>query len=172
MRMRFVCLSVVLALAACQSAPSVKPVERVDLDRFMGPWYVIANIPTFIEKEAHNPVESYAKAEDGTIETTFTFRDGAFDGPKREYHPRGFVRDDSGAVWGMQFIWPFKGEFVISHVDPDYKETIIARSARDYIWIMARTPVISESDYARLIEKAKELGYDATKIQKCPQKWD
>ena len=28
----------------------LKTVDFVDLERFMGDWYVIANIPTFIEK--------------------------------------------------------------------------------------------------------------------------
>ena len=66
-------------------------VAKVDLPRFMGDWYVIANIPTFIETGAHNAVESYALAEDGSIETTFTFRDGAFDG-KREELPSARLR--------------------------------------------------------------------------------
>ncbi|MGB5735066.1 MAG: lipocalin family protein, partial [Thiohalocapsa sp.] len=47
-------------------------VAKVDLERFMGDWYVVANIPTFVEKGAHNPVESYALNPDGTIATTFT----------------------------------------------------------------------------------------------------
>ena len=42
-------------LAACASrGPEMKTVEKVDLERFMGDWYVIANIPTFLEKGAHN----------------------------------------------------------------------------------------------------------------------
>jgi len=40
----------------------------------------------------------------------------------------------------MQFLWPFKAEYLIAYVDPDYSETIIARNNRDYVWIMARTP--------------------------------
>ena len=34
----------------------LKTVDYVDLERFMGDWYVIANIPTFIEKGAVNAV--------------------------------------------------------------------------------------------------------------------
>ncbi len=59
----------------------------------MGDWYVIASIPTFIERGAHNAVESYRLAADGTIETTFTFRAGGFDGEPKRYTPRGFVVD-------------------------------------------------------------------------------
>ena len=47
----------------------MKTVDQVDIDRFMGPWYVIANIPTFLEKGAHNAVETYSLNDDGTIAT-------------------------------------------------------------------------------------------------------
>ena len=63
-----------LTLAACQGAPN-KPlpaVPQVDLPRIMGDWYVIANIPTFIETGAHNAIESYKRDADGTIAVTFT----------------------------------------------------------------------------------------------------
>ena len=71
----------------------IHTVLSVDLNRFMGDWYVIANIPTTIEKDAYNAVESYRLAEDGTIETTFTFNKGGFDGPLKTYHPRGYIQD-------------------------------------------------------------------------------
>jgi apolipoprotein D and lipocalin family protein len=101
-----------LTLAACAgSGPDMKTVDYVDLERFMGDWYVIANIPTFLEKGAHNAVERYEMNDDGTIATTFTFRDGSFDGKEKEYNPKGFIRDtESNALWGMRFIWPIKAE--------------------------------------------------------------
>jgi apolipoprotein D and lipocalin family protein len=161
-----------LTLAACSSAPTLPVAERVDLERFMGDWYVIANIPTRWEVGAHNAVESYRLDRDGSIATTFTYRDGAFDGPEKVMRPRGFVRDrSSNAVWGMQFVWPIRSEYLIAHVDPAYTETIIARSSLDYVWIMARTPQIPEADYERLRRKVADLGYDVAKLQKVPQRW-
>ena len=161
-----------LMLVACTSAPAIPVAERVELERFMGDWYVIANIPTSPEKGAHNAVESYRLDADGTIATTFTFRDGAFDGPEKVMHPRGFVRDrTSNAVWGMQFFWPIRAEYLIAHVDADYTETIIARSRRDYVWIMARTPRIPDADYERLRRKVADLGYDTARLERVPQRW-
>jgi len=166
-------LSVVtLMFAGCTSAPTVPVAKSVDLQRFMGDWYVIANIPTPPEEGAYNAVESYRIDKDGSIATTFTFREGGFDGPQKVMRPRGFVREGtSNAVWSMQFIWPIKAEYVISHVDPQYRETIIARSKRDYVWIMARQPTLPEADYARLERMVRELGYDVSKLQKVPQRW-
>lgn len=163
-----------LALCGCQSVslPPLATVPKVELDRFMGDWYVIANIPTFIEKGAHNAVESYRLAADGTIETTFTFRADGFDGPEKRYTPRGFVLDrESNAVWGMQFLWPIKSDYRIVYLSPEYSQTVIGRMARDYVWVMARTPEIPAADYARMVEFLGAQGYDVSRVQKVPQRW-
>lgn len=158
---------------ACSHTPTA-PLPRannVDIERFMGRWYVIANIPTFIETGAHNAVESYSLNKDGTIATTFSFHDNSFDGELKVYHPTGYVSDSDNSLWGMQFIWPFKAEYVISYLSPDYQNTIIARSARDYLWIMSRSPSIDEQSYQSLIQFSADIGYDVSQIQKVPQKW-
>ena len=162
-------------LAGCQSVsqhPPLALVDKVDLARFMGDWYVIAAIPTFIEEGAHNAVESYRLDADGTIATTFTFRKDGFDGAEKRYTPRGFVRDPSSAVWGMQFVWPIKADYRIVHLAPDYSATVIAREKRDYAWIMARTPSIPEAQYRQLAGLLAAQGYDISKLRKVPQRWN
>jgi apolipoprotein D and lipocalin family protein len=162
-----------LLIAACAAkGPRMETVDYVDLERFMGDWYVIANIPTFLEKGAHNAVETYALNDDGSIDTTFVFHEGGFDGDLKEHNPTGFVVDDeTNAHWGMQFIWPIKADYRIVYLDDDYTQTIIARQKRDFVWIMARTPQISDSDYQRLIDHAESIGYDTSMIQRVPQRW-
>jgi apolipoprotein D and lipocalin family protein len=164
---------VLVFLAGCgPKLPPLKTVASVDIPRFMGDWYVIANIPTFIEKGAHNAVESYRLDADGTIATTFTFRKDSFDGPLKKYTPRGFIVDTaSNAVWGMRFIWPFKAEYLITYLNESYTQTVIGRNKRDYVWIMARTPAIPEEDYTRLVKELAEQGYDTSLLQKVPQRW-
>jgi apolipoprotein D and lipocalin family protein len=162
-----------ISLSACASnGPDMDTVDYVDLERFMGEWYVIANIPTFIEKEAYNAVETYSLNDDGTIATNFTFRKGGFDGDEKEYNPKGFVKDtESNALWGMQFIWPIKADYRIVYLDEEYSQTVIGRKQRDYVWIMARTPTISDADYEKLIRLSESLGYEASEIRKVPQQW-
>ena len=150
----------------------MQTVDNVDLERFMGDWYVIANIPTFLEKNAYNAVENYALNDDGTIATTFTFCKGGFDGEKKRYTPKGFVRDtDTNATWGMRFVWPVKADYRIVYLDDDYTRTVIARQKRDFVWIMARTPHIPDHQYDALVEFAVSLGYEASKINRVPQRW-
>jgi apolipoprotein D and lipocalin family protein len=164
-------LALLLGGCATVKHPPLQTVPKVDLERFQGDWYVIANIPTSIEKGAHDAVESYRLAEDGTIETTFTFRKGSFDGPVKTYRPRGYVRNrETNAEWGMQFVWPFKAEYLVVWLDPEYRTTIIGRNARDYVWIMARTPSIPEDEYARMVAFLGERGYDVSRIVKVPQR--
>ena len=150
----------------------MRTVDYIDLKRFMGDWYVIANIPTIIEKTAHNTVESYRLEADGSIATTFSFRDGAFNGEKKVYKPRGFIRDQqSNAVWGMQFLWPFKSDYRVVYLSEDYDYTIIGRNKRDYVWIMARTPTIPEAEYQHMLQVVADLGYNLEDVQKVPQQW-
>lgn len=151
----------------------MKPIQTesfVDIDRFMGDWYVIANIPTSFEKNAWNAVENYQRGEGNRIETTFTFNKGGPDGKLKKYTPVGFVKEDdpSNAEWGMQFIWPFKAEYLIMHVDEDYQETVIGRTKRDYLWIMARDPNLPEDRINSLIDMAVEAGYERDEIQRVP----
>jgi apolipoprotein D and lipocalin family protein len=169
-RVRAGALLAALLAAGC-APPPLAPVERIDLERFMGRWYVLASIPTFLERGAHNAVETYRRAADGTIDTTFSFRRGAFDGEIVEYRPRGYPSAESPAVWGMQFVWPVKAEYRIVHLAPDYSQTVIGRSKRDYVWFMARTPEVSEADYERFLAMIRELGYDATQVERVPHRW-
>lgn len=119
------------------------------------------------------PSNPTAWDDDGTIATTFTFRKGAFDGEPKRYTPRGFVLDrETNARWGMQFVWPIKADYRIVYLDPDYRQTVIGREKRDYLWIMARTPAIPEADYQRLIAFAASHGYDVSRIRKVPQRWN
>ena len=150
----------------------MKTVDHVDIERFMGPWYVIANIPTFLEKGAHNAVETYSLNDDGTIATNFTFRKGGFDGKAKEYNPKAFVLDDpSNARWGMRFVWPIKADYRIVYIDDDYSMTVIGRQSRDFVWIMARTPTISDIDYDKLVSFVESIGYDTSKLERVPQRW-
>lgn len=162
-----------VSLLGCSSPPPIQTASQVNLERFMGDWYVIANIPTFIETEAFNAVESYRLNDDGTIATTFTFRQGGFEGEQKIYRPTGFVVDqESNAVWDMQFLWPFKADYRIVYVNSDYSQTIIGRLKRDYVWIMARTPRLPEEDYQHLLKIIADQGYDLSKIQRVPQRWE
>ncbi|MEE4297440.1 MAG: lipocalin family protein [Wenzhouxiangella sp.] len=169
---RILLLLIFFILTGCATRGSqLETVSEVDIERYMGDWYVIAHIPVFIEKNAYNAIESY-RLDGDRIETTFSFRNKGFDGPKKEYHPNAIITDpETNAVWGMQFVWPFRADFRIVYLDDDYTTTIIGRNKRDYVWIMARQPEISEQEYERLVRRVDEMGYDTADLRRVPQRW-
>ena len=167
-----VILAATVLVGCAAKGPEMKTVDHVDINRFMGPWYVIANIPTFLEKGAHNAVETYSLNDDGTIATNFTFRKDGFDGKVKEYNPKAFIQDkESNALWGMRFVWPIKADYRIVYLDDNYTTTIIGRQSRDFVWIMARTPTISDLEYDQLVEFIESIGYDTSKLERVPQRW-
>ena len=166
-------LSLALGAGCSSTSPSpIRTADYVDLPRFMGDWYVIANIPTFLERDAHNAVESYRLLDDGRVATTFSFNKGSFDGKRKTFTPTGYIRDHaSNAVWGMRFVWPVKADYRILYVDDDYRKTIIGRQKRDYVWIMARSPHIPPEDMRQLVGIIAAQGYDTSKLRSVPQRW-
>ena len=161
-------LAIVLLSACSSNLPAIAPLPDVELERFTGRWYVHGSIPTLLERNAYNAVEHYAHPEGNRIATTFTFNAGALDGPPKTYTSTGFVNKKVAAKWGMQFIWPFRAEYLIAYLDEAYSQAIVARSKRDFVWIMTRSPEISEQAYARLVERVVAMGYDVTKLRQIP----
>ena len=71
----------------------------------------------------------------------------------------------------MRFVWPIKADYRIVYLDEDYITTVIGRQSRDFVWIMARTPTISDLDYERLVSFVESIGYDTSKLVRVPQLW-
>ena len=160
-------------IGGCATTRPMDTVEQVDIDRFMGDWFVIAHIPAFVEADAYNAVESYERVDKNTIQTTYTFREGGFDGEKEVMKPVGTIRNtDTNADWGMQFIWPIQAEYLITYIDEDYSTTVVSRSKRDYVWIMAREPQIPDAEYEKLVDIVEAQGYDMSELRKVPQQWE
>ena len=167
----------ILNACATNETPPLQALDRkVDLERFMGDWYVIGfipiSIPFFSEAGAHNGVESYRLDEEGVIETTYTFRDGGFDGPEKRFTPKGWVHDEgTNTEWRMQFLWPFKAAYLIVYLDEAYEKTIIGVPDRKYVWIMSRDWDLREDEYEEMLDRVERLGYDVDKVQRVPQRW-
>jgi len=156
--------------AHANTLPPIRPVPHVDLPRFMGSWYLIAAIPTVFERDAWNAVETYTLQPDGNIHTTFRFNKGAAGGPLKQIHSTGYVHAGSGnAVWGVRVLGPFKAQYIVAWLKPDYSEMIVARDARDYTWVFSRTPTVSAADWATLRARVAALGYDTGKLRRVPQ---
>jgi apolipoprotein D and lipocalin family protein len=178
---RIAILSFVLTACSSSGLPPLRGIEQpVDLQRFMGPWYVIASIPIhlpllpmFSEKGAHNGVETYTLQPDGTIATTYTFRRDSFDGPEQVFTPKARVANPPvNSEWKMKFGWYVpEADYLILSVDPEYQRTVIGVPDRKYVWIMSRTPAMPPVEYDELIAALRASGYDTGLIEPVPQRW-
>jgi apolipoprotein D and lipocalin family protein len=145
-------------------------VAELDVDRFMGDWFVVAHLPTRAERKAYDAVESYRRREDGKIDIRFTFREGSFDGERRELSMLGWVHDErSGAEWRVRPFWPLRLDYLVLHVSEDYGATVIGHPSRDYAWIMTREPAPDAAQYAALVAVLAEQGYPVEQLRVIPQ---
>lgn len=145
--------------------------ERVDLERFMGRWYVIESMPTGAEEGAHDAVETYALLPDGRIDIDFRFRAGGFDGPVESIPQVGWVVDErTNAEWRVRPIWPLALAYLILEVGPDYGYAVIGHPSKRYVWIMSRTPSLDGATRAGIRGRLAAAGYDVDRIRTVPQR--
>ncbi len=134
-------LAAMLLLGGCasmggSSSRPLRPVEYVDLQRYMGGWFVIANIPYFAEKDCFDSVEGYALRADGRIENKFACRENSFDAPMK---PRlktiaTVENQTSNAEWRVPFYRILQVKYFVIDLDPDYRWAVIGHPSRRYGW--------------------------------------
>jgi apolipoprotein D and lipocalin family protein len=152
----------------------LQTVSHVELNRYMGDWYVIANIPYFAEKNCFDSIESYALRPDGKIDNWFRCRKGSFEAPlERKASAVATVEDpQTNATWSVRFFKIISVKYQIIALDPNYQWVVVGHPSRRYGWIMGRAKTMDDPLYRRLLEQAAAQGYDIEKFQKVPQRQD
>lgn len=141
----------------------------LDLERFMGDWFVIAHIPTALEANAHDAVETYELRPDGRIDVRFRYCDGAADGPAEELHMVGWVYDPAtNAEWRVRPFWPLSLAYQILEVDSDYGVTVVGHPSGSYAWIMARRPELPEDLLESIEGRLAAQGYETDRLRRVP----
>ncbi|KAG8466957.1 hypothetical protein KFE25_008336 [Diacronema lutheri] len=151
--------------------------KKIELGKFMGSWYVLAHIPVFVEKNAWNAVETYKwDAANKRFGVHYKFNEAKADGKVSESEQRGYIHNyDTFTDLRVSPKLPLFGytplrlPYLICHLSDDYQTTIVGYPSRSYLWIMARTPTLPDAEYAKLIDKTKQMGYDPAQIRKVPQ---
>jgi apolipoprotein D and lipocalin family protein len=166
-------LFALLALTGCTTMnkqPPLRTVDYVDMDRYLGRWYVIANIPYFLEKGKVASYDTYAKRSDGKLVNDFTFRKGGLDAPEQTWHGVAWVvNTTTNAEWKVRFVWPLTATYLVLELDPDYRWAVVGTPGRGLLWILARDRQLSDATYAAILERIRAQGYDPAKIAKVPQ---
>ena len=159
--MKTLLLLFIIFASFIKGADTMKTVESVDLERFMGKWFVIALVPNMIEKGATNSSDTYVLNKDGTIDITY---DAIKDGKQRQIKQKGtVVNKTSNAEWTIQMRKPFvpfmKFPFKIVYVDKNYEFMAVGYPKNSMGWIMGRSTKVSDEDYKKMMSALVELGY-------------
>lgn len=147
-----------------------KTVSKVDLQKFMGKWYVIAGRFTFLEKDVHNGVETYKWNEkEQRIEIGFTYNQGSFNGPEKSIPQKGWVYNlDSKAHWKVSPFWPLKFDYLVIDLAPDYSWTAIGVPNGNYLWIMTREKQVDKKLLPEILERLAKNGYPIQDVVEVP----
>lgn len=167
-------LILILSICGCKYAKTqtntMKTVDKVDLERYMGTWYEIARFPHSFEKGLVGVSATYSLKKNGKVEVLNQgFKDSLTGKLKRA---KGFAKVPDPNVQGrlmVYFFWPFGGEYLILDLDENYQYVLVGSSSKNYLWILCRTPKMDDPIYTSLLKKAESLGFDTTKLEKVPQ---
>jgi apolipoprotein D and lipocalin family protein len=146
----------------------MKTVDYVDIERFMGKWFVTAIVPNMIENGATNASDIYKLNPDGTIAITY---DAIKDGKKRQIKQKGtIINKESNADWTIQMKKPYvpflKFPFKIILIDPDYKYMAVGYPDNKMGWIMNRDTDMDELVYESILVELETFGYSRDQFVK------
>ena len=168
-----------LALAACATSlpdfgeedeEPLNAVGYLDLDRYMGRWYLLANIPYFAERGNLAPYVTYSRRADGLIDDKYTALE-RFDGPP--FTKDGLIEVTNPmtqAEGRITFLPPLWQDYAVLFVDRDYRYSMIGHPSRDYCWLFAREPSMPEDVYDTMMAVAHANGFDTSRILRIPHR--
>lgn len=169
---RTVVILVLLGLSACAKPPVNRAADipltteaQVDLDRYLGRWYEIARFPNSFEKNCEGVTAEYARRDDGLISVVNTCRKSGVDGKAEVANGRARVVDaDTNAKLEVSFFGPFWGDYWILDLDEDYSLSLVGEPQGRYLWVLARTPEISDEKRTSTLARLQALGYDTSAL--------
>lgn len=158
----FSLLSLIASVGHCFD----KTVDYVDMNRFMGKWYVVAGRFTPLEKNVFNAVETYSwNSSKQMIEIDFKYNKGSFTGPVKKIPQKGWIKNQkTNAHWTVSPIWPLKFDYLVIGLGENYEWTAIGVPNEAYLWIMTRDPEISAQNLDAILDYLEGVGYNTDNL--------
>ncbi len=143
-------------------------VTNLDIKRYMGRWYEIARYNHRFERNLEECEAFYTLLPDGKISVTNTGVN-AKSGKKSTSYGKAKAGEQPGQLRVSFFLF-FYSDYNILALGPNYEWALVGSKSADYLWILARRPVIEETTYNHILSIAKERGYDTSKLIKVKQR--
>ena len=164
-----------LALFSCNSSKTLidkTTVSELDLNKYTGTWYEIARFQHSFEKDLVGVTATYKLRDDGKIDVINAGYKNSLDGKYKE--ATGIAKRPDPKEPGklkVSFFLFFYAEYNVLRLDTtNYQYALIGSSTPDYLWILGREPQMDTSTFKKLVQEAKDRGYDTSKLYKVPQK--
>jgi apolipoprotein D and lipocalin family protein len=164
-RRLLITVSLLFGLAGCTGLPDgIEAVDNFDKDRYLGTWYEIARLDHSFEEGLSQVTAEYTENDDGSIKV-INRGYNAETGEWEEAEGRAvFVGDSDTGHLKVSFFGPFYASYVVFGVDKDYSRAYITGYNRDYLWLMARTPEVSDSVLEAFKDTARTKGFDLDEL--------
>ena len=159
-------LATTLGLSGCLGMPDgIKPVSDFEVDRYLGKWYEIARLDHSFERGMSNVTAQYSLREDGGVEVLnrgFLIKDNAWDDAKGKAF---FVGEKDTGYLKVSFFGPFYGSYVIFELDQvDYQYSFVSGPDTSYLWLLSRTPKVSDDVMQKFMQRAGAFGFDVDSL--------
>ncbi|WP_334190598.1 lipocalin family protein [Noviherbaspirillum sp.] len=174
MNNRLTQFALALAFAACSTwsnAQELKTVPLFDLAKYMGKWHEIARFPNKFQKECASDVTAeYKTREDGQVDVINRCK--RVDGGMEEAAGRARIPDQANKAklevrfapewlsWLPQ-VW---ADYWVIDLAPDYSTAAVGAPGRDNLWILSRTPTLSEETYQDIVNRLTAKGFDTAQL--------
>jgi apolipoprotein D and lipocalin family protein len=165
--MRAILISLLSALlGGCLGMPDgVEPVRGLDPDRYLGRWYEIARLDHSFERGLSRVTADYSLRDDSGVRVINRGYSAADDEWKEAEGRAYFVGERDEGYLKVSFFGPFYGSYVIFELDKeDYQYAFISGYTTSYLWLLARTPTISQTVRDRFVARAQALGFDTDEL--------
>jgi apolipoprotein D and lipocalin family protein len=167
----FVCIC-----SNCQTQSNKTMIDRttvsyVNLDRYLGKWYEIARFDHSFERGLVNVAATYSMRPDGKIKVLNEGYKNSLDGKHKVAVGKAKITDPTDlSKLKVSFFLNFYADYLILELDQaDYQYAMIGSNSPDFLWILSRTPFVSDSIYNVLLGKAEKRGYNIQNLIKVPQ---
>ena len=164
--MKKILFALIFLLTGCVSVPeNIKPVDNFNIERYLGKWYEIARLDHSFERGLTSVSAEYSLRSDGgvrVINRGYSKKENKW----KDIEGKGYFvdRKDMGFL-KVSFFGPCYGSYVVFDLDREnYSYALVCGPDKSYLWLLARSPRLTDNLKKRLIDKATSLGFDTGKI--------
>lgn len=154
-------IALLFVMTGCTGVPKgIEPVTGFDQQRYLGTWYEIARLDHSFEEGLSQVTAEYSLNNDGSIKVVNRGYN-AEAGEWKEAEGRAvFVGDSNVGHLKVSFFGPFYASYVVFELDDQYTTAYITGYDRDYLWLMSRTPEVSDEVLDAFKERAEAEGFE------------